>query len=70
MTRIDDVINTSWVTISSGRLEEVVNDNELVVESAVVALTDDVRGGETPLAYVVLRGSGTRELSEEQVVQL
>ena len=64
MTRIDDVINTSWVTISSGRLEEVVNDNELVVESAVVALTDDVRGGETPLAYVVLRGSGTRDLSE------
>ena len=64
MTRIDDVINTSWVTISSGRLEEVVNDNELVVESAVVALTDDVRGGQTPLAYVVLRGSGTRDLSE------
>ena len=64
MTRIDDVINTSWVTISSGRLEEVVNDNELVVESAVVALTDDVRGGETPLAYVVLRGSGTRDLNE------
>ena len=64
MTRIDDVINTSWVTISSGRLEEVVNDNELVVESAVVALTDDVRGGETPLAYVVLRGSGTRDMSE------
>ena len=69
MTRMDDVINTAGHRISTGRLEEVVNDNELVVESAVVAFNDEVRG-ECPLAYVVLRGTGTRELSEEQVVQL
>jgi len=57
MTRVDDVINTAGHRISTGRLEEVVNDHSSVVESAVVAFNDEVRG-ETPLAYVILKGSG------------
>lgn len=36
MTRVDDVINTAGHRISTGRLEEVVNEHDLVVESAVV----------------------------------
>ena len=56
MTRVDDVINTAGHRISTGRLEEVVNDHADVVESAVVGFNDPIRG-ECPLAYVILRGS-------------
>ena len=55
MTRVDDVINTAGHRISTGRLEEVVNEHELVVESAVVGFNDLIKG-ECPLAFVVLRG--------------
>jgi propionyl-CoA synthetase len=36
MTRVDDVINTAGHRISTGRLEEVVIEHEMVVEAAVV----------------------------------
>ena len=65
MTRMDDVINTCGHRISTGRLEEVINDHESVVESAVIGFNEEVRG-ECPLAYVVLKGSGTKEMSVEQ----
>lgn len=55
MTRIDDVINTAGHRISTGRLEEVVNEHNLVVESAVVGWEDPIKG-ECPLAFVVLKG--------------
>ena len=69
MTRVDDVINTAGHRISTGRLEEVVNEHDAVVESAVVAYNDEVRG-ECPLAYVILRGAGIREMSNQQVETL
>ena len=56
MTRVDDVINTAGHRISTGRLEEVVNEHENVVESAVVGYDDDLKG-ECPLAFVILKGS-------------
>jgi len=55
MTRIDDVINTAGHRISTGRLEEVVNEHNLVVESAVIGWEDPIKG-ECPLAFVVLKG--------------
>jgi len=69
MTRVDDVINTAGHRISTGRLEEVVNDHELVVESAVVAYTDEVRG-ECPLAFVVLRGDATKKMTDQEIADL
>ena len=54
MTRMDDVINTAGHRISTGRLEEVVNEHDQVVESAVVGYNHTVRG-ECPLAFVTLR---------------
>jgi len=54
LTRTDDVINTAAHRISTGRLEEVINDHPLVVESAVVGFNDDLKG-ECPLAFVMLR---------------
>ena len=54
MTRMDDVINTAGHRISTGRLEEVVNEHDQVVESAVIGYNHAVRG-ECPLAFVILR---------------
>jgi len=70
MTRMDDVINTAGHRISTGRLEEVVNSHDLVVESAVVGYNHEVRG-ECPLAFVILRGGAdTAELSDEQKAEI
>jgi len=57
MTRLDDVINTCGHRISTGRLEEAVNSHAEVVESAVVGFNEAIKG-ETPLAFVLLKGSG------------
>lgn len=69
MTRVDDVINTAGHRISTGRLEEVVNENSSVVESAVVGFVDPVRG-ECPLTFAVLKGTGTKGLSDDQIEAL
>jgi propionyl-CoA synthetase len=55
MTRMDDVINTAGHRISTGRLEEVINNHDSVVESAVIGYNDPIRG-ECPLAYCILKG--------------
>ena len=70
MTRMDDVINTAGHRISTGRLEEVVNEHESVVESAVIGYEHEIRG-ECPLAYVILRGSfncDTMSVSEKETL--
>ena len=64
MTRTDDVINTAGHRISTGRLEEVVNDHPSVVESAVIGFNQKIRG-ECPLAYVILKGK-TKYTVEQQ----
>ena len=69
MTRMDDVINTSGHRISTGRLEEVANDHEAIVESAVIGYNDEVRG-ECPLAFVILKGKGAKVMSEQQIATL
>lgn len=66
MTRVDDVINTAGHRLSTGRFEEVVNEHDKVVESAVVGFDHSIRG-ETPLAFVILKGSqGCEALSQEE----
>lgn len=66
MTRLDDVINTCGHRISTGRLEEVVNNHEEVVESAVVGFDEDVRG-ECPLAFVILKGKGASDMTADEL---
>jgi len=69
MTRVDDVINTSGHRISTGRLEEVLNEFGPIVESAVIGFNDPVRG-ELPLAYVVLKsGISTSESDLQKIAQ-
>ena len=69
MTRMDDVINTAGHRISTGRLEEVVNEHDAVVESAVIGYNDPVKG-ECPLAFIILRGAGAADMTDEQVATL
>ena len=69
MTRIDDVINTCGHRISTGRLDEVIYEHRDVVESAVVGFDDEIRG-ECPLAYVVLKGKGTENMSNDQIKKI
>merc|ERR1712141_322321 len=57
---MDDVINTCGHRISTGRLEEVINEHEHVVESAVIGYNEEIRG-ESPLAFVILKGAGAKE---------
>lgn len=52
MTRVDDVINTAGHRLSTGRFEEVINEHELIVESAVVGVWDEIRGDQ-PFALVI-----------------
>jgi propionyl-CoA synthetase len=67
MTRLDDVINTAGHRISTGRLEEVVNEHDQVVESAVIVYNHEVRG-ECALAFSILRGSGDRYQEENEKI--
>jgi propionyl-CoA synthetase len=53
MARTDDVINTAGHRISTGPLEEALNEHEMVVESAVIGMIDDMT--EKPFAYCILR---------------
>jgi len=66
MTRMDDVINTAGHRLSTGRIEEVINEHEKVAESAVIGFDHYIRG-ESPMAFVILKGSGGCEtLSQEE----
>ncbi|HRN93868.1 MAG: acetate--CoA ligase [Chitinophagales bacterium] len=42
--RVDDVINVSGHRIGTGEVEEAINSNDLVVESAVVGFPHDIKG--------------------------
>ena len=54
MSRIDDIINVAEHRLSTGRIEEVINKVPNVVESAVVAMKDDLKG-ELPFAFIVCK---------------
>ena len=53
MSRVDDVINTAAHRLSTGQMEEVLNNHPAVIESSVIGKKDDIKG-EVPFAFVVL----------------
>lgn len=69
MTRMDDVINSAGHRISTGALEEAVNNHDQVVESAIIGYNEPIRG-ECPLAFVILKGKGIEGMSEEEIKKL
>jgi propionyl-CoA synthetase len=54
MTRIDDIINTAGHRLSTAAMEEVLLHHKDLVEAAVVAHKDDLRG-ELPVGFVVIK---------------
>jgi propionyl-CoA synthetase len=68
MTRMDDVINSAGHRISTGRLEEVVNEHDSIVESAVVGYNHHIRG-ECPLAFCIIKGH-VDTLTEEEHLKI
>jgi propionyl-CoA synthetase len=54
MTRIDDIINTAGHRLSTAQMEEVLLGHPDVVEAAVVAKADDLKG-EIPVGFVVMK---------------
>ena len=54
MTRIDDIINTAGHRLSTAAMEEVLLKHKDIVEAAVVAKMDDLRG-EVPVGLIVIK---------------
>ncbi|CAD8200316.1 unnamed protein product [Paramecium pentaurelia] len=54
MTRIDDIINTAGHRLSTAAMEEVLLKHKDIVEAAVVAKLDDLRG-EIPVGLIVIK---------------
>ena len=53
MSRVDDIINTAGHRLSTAAMEEVLLHHADIVEAAVVAHKDDLRG-EIPIGLVVM----------------
>ena len=68
MARSDDVMNVAGHRLSSGQMEEVLQEHPAVAESAVVAVPDELRG-HVPLGIVVLKSqsSGAAKFNEAQI---
>ena len=66
MTRTDDVLNCAGHRLSTGRIEEVVNSHPYVVESACIALFDDLKT-EIPFVFIVVREDV--QISELKVIE-
>ena len=54
LSRIDDVINVAGHRLDTGRLEESINGQSEIVESAVIGFNDKMKG-EVPVALVITR---------------
>lgn len=54
MTRIDDIINTAGHRLSTAQMEEVLLGHPEIVEAAVVAKIDTLKG-EIPVGIVVVK---------------
>jgi acetyl-CoA synthetase len=52
--RLDDVLKVAGHRLSNAEIEDAINLHEVVVESAVVGLPDQIKG-EVPIAFVVLK---------------
>jgi acetyl-CoA synthetase len=65
--RVDDVMNVSGHRLSTSEIESALVSHPAVAEAAVVGATDEMTG-QTPVAFVILRG-GT-EVTDELPEQL
>ena len=71
MTRIDDIINTAGHRLSTAAMEEVLLQHKDVVEAAVVAKKEDLKG-EIPIGLVVIKQGHVVEqkIIEKELISL
>jgi acetyl-CoA synthetase len=67
--RVDDVIKVAGHRVSTGELEAAVNLHEEITESAVVGVSDEIKG-EVPIVFVVYKGKRGIEEIKNEVVNL
>ncbi|GAA4361505.1 acetate--CoA ligase [Hymenobacter saemangeumensis] len=66
--RVDDVINVSGHRFGTAEIENAINQNQFVIESAVVGYPHDVKG-QGIYAYVILEGALPASHAEAQVIE-
>ncbi|MCU0325640.1 MAG: propionyl-CoA synthetase [Spirosomaceae bacterium] len=64
MGRVDDVINVAGHRLSTGEMEEIIGYHPAVAESAVIGITDELRG-QRPIGFVVLKDG--KNIEESQI---
>jgi len=65
--RVDDVLKVAGHRMSTGELEDAINLNPAINESAIVGIPDEIRG-EVPIAFVILRKKKSQKEVEKIVV--
>lgn len=70
MTRLDDIINTAGHRLSTAQMEEVLLGHNDIVEAAVVAARDELKG-EIPVGFVVIKQGHTPDprILQKELVQ-
>jgi len=66
--RVDDVINVSGHRFGTAEIENAINQDPYVVESAVVGYPHDVKG-QGIYAYVILEGALPNSAAEAQIIE-
>jgi len=64
--RVDDVIKVAGHRISIPELESAINSFPGVVESAVVAIEDEIKG-KAPVAFMIYKGKKEKEIVKKEV---
>jgi propionyl-CoA synthetase len=63
MARTDDIINVAGHRLSTGGMEEVLAGHPNVAETAVIGITDQLKG-QVPVGFVVLKSGVSRPAAE------
>jgi len=66
--RVDDVIKVAGHRLSTAEMEDALDKDKFVNESAIVAVPDKLRG-EVPVAFVVLKKAEPTEELKKQLIQ-
>lgn len=65
--RVDDVIKVAGHRVSTGELENAINNHPDISESAVVGVPDAIKG-EVPVAFTSYKGEKDREELKKQII--
>lgn len=68
MGRVDDAIKIAGHRVTTGELEAAVNLHPEISESAVVGVSDEIKG-EVPVVFISYQGSKSTEQIKEEVIE-